>query len=245
MDISDIDTDALKVPPHSIEAEQSVLGGLMLDNDSYTSVAERIRPEDFYRSDHKLIYDGVLNLAANSKPYDIVTLAELLDSREQLKDVGGMAYLAQLAENTPSAANIAAYADIVRERSVLRELISAGGKISESAFRTEGRSANELLNSAEALVFSIAEREARGKRGFVPIGDLVGETLNRIEELFKKENPITGVSTGFYELDDMTSGLQRSDLIIVAGRPSMGENSICREYRTTRRLKRRYVGCDI
>jgi len=225
MDISDIDTDALKVPPHSIEAEQSVLGGLMLDNDSYTSVAERIKSDDFYRNDHKLIYDGVLNLAANSKPYDIVTLAELLDSREQLKDVGGMAYLAQLAENTPSAANIAAYADIVRERSVLRELISAGGKISESAFRTEGRSANELLNSAEALVFSIAEREARGKRGFLPIGDLLGETLTRIQELFKKENPITGVSTGFYELDDMTSGLQRSDLIIVAGRPSMGKTA--------------------
>ena len=225
MDILDIDTDALKVPPHSIEAEQSVLGGLMLDNDSYTSVAERIKSEDFYRNDHTLIYEGVINLAANNKPYDIVTLAELLDSREQLKDVGGMAYLAQLAENTPSAANIAAYADIVRERSVLRELISAGGKISESAFRTEGRSANELLNSAEALVFSIADREARVKRGFVPIGDLVGETLERIEELFKKENPITGVSTGFYELDDMTSGLQRSDLIIVAGRPSMGKTA--------------------
>ena len=225
MDVADIDTDALKVPPHSIEAEQSVLGGLMLDNDSYTSVTERIRPEDFYRNDHQIIYDGVVNLANSNKPYDIVTLAEFLDSREKLKDVGGMAYLAQLAENTPSAANIAAYADIVRERSVLRELISAGGKISESAFRTEGRSANDLLQSAESLVFSIAEREARGRRGFVPIGDLISKTLDRISELFQKENPITGVSTGFYELDDMTSGLQRSDLIIVAGRPSMGKTA--------------------
>ena len=225
MDSSDIDTDALKIPPHSIEAEQSVLGGLMLDNDSYTNVTERIKSDDFYRNDHKLIYDGVVNLANNNKPYDIVTLAEYLDSHEQLKDVGGMAYLAQLAENTPSAANIAAYADIVRERSILRELISTGGKISESAFRTEGRSANELLDSAESMVFSIADREARGRRGFVAIGNLVASTLNRIDEMFKKENPITGVATGFYELDEMTSGLQRSDLIIVAGRPSMGKTA--------------------
>ncbi len=225
MDSSDIDTDALKIPPHSIEAEQSVLGGLMLDNDSYTNVIERIKSDDFYRNDHKLIYDGVVNLANNNKPYDIVTLAEYLDSHEQLKDVGGMAYLAQLAENTPSAANIATYADIVRERSILRELVSTGGKISESAFRTEGRSANELLDSAESMVFSIADREARGRRGFVAIGNLVASTLNRIDEMFKKENPITGVATGFYELDEMTSGLQRSDLIIVAGRPSMGKTA--------------------
>lgn len=218
-------TEALKVPPHSIEAEQSVLGGLMLDNDAWPNVSERITPEDFYRRDHGKIYRAVQFLANDNKPFDVVTLAEWLESHEELESVGGMAYLAQLAENTPSAANIAAYADIVRQRAILRELVAAGTRITESAFRTEGRTPDEILDLAESLVFEIAEREARGRRGFRPIKELLVDALDRIDQLFKRDNPITGVATGYYELDNMTSGLQKSDLIIVAGRPSMGKTA--------------------
>ncbi|MDG2302072.1 MAG: replicative DNA helicase, partial [Gammaproteobacteria bacterium] len=185
----------------------------------------RIRSEDFYRRDHGLIYDAIQGLANSSKPYDIVTVAEWLDSNEKLDDIGGMGYLAQLAENTPSAANISSYADIVRQRSILRDLISAGAKITESAFRTEGRTSDELLDTAESLVFSIAERESRSRKGFQPVSDLISSAIDRIDELFKKDNPITGVSTGFYDLDTLTSGLQKSDLVIIAGRPSMGKTA--------------------
>jgi replicative DNA helicase len=221
----DAETALLKVPPHSVEAEQAVLGGLFLDNEAFMNVTERIRSEDFYRRDHGLIYDAIQGLANSSKPYDIVTVAEWLDSNEKLDDIGGMGYLAQLAENTPSAANIASYADIVRQRSILRDLISAGAKITESAFRTEGRTSDELLDTAESLVFSIAERESRSRKGFQPVSDLIGSAITRIEELFEKDNPITGVSTGFYDLDTLTSGLQKSDLVIIAGRPSMGKTA--------------------
>ncbi len=217
--------DALKVPPHSIEAEQAVLGGLMLDNEAWPNVVERINFDDFYRRDHANIFRAVEQLANDNKPFDVVTLAEWLRNHEQLADVGGMAYLAQLAENTPSAANIAAYADIVRQRAILRQLISAGSQIAESAFRTEGRTSDELLDQAESLVFEIAERESKGRRGFRPIKDLLVDALDKIDLLFQRDNPITGVSTGYYELDNMTSGLQKSDLIIIAGRPSMGKTS--------------------
>ena len=222
---ADVATEALKVPPHSIEAEQSVLGGLMLDNDALMNVTERISANDFYRRDHATVFNAVEVLASDNKPFDVVTLAEWLENNEQLDDVGGMAYLAQLAENTPSAANIAAYADIVRQRAILRELISAGTEITESAFRTEGRSPDELLDNAESMVFEIAEREARGRRGFRPIKELLVDALDRIDQLFQRDNPLTGVATGYYELDNMTSGLQKSDLIIVAGRPSMGKTA--------------------
>ncbi|MGR8918748.1 MAG: replicative DNA helicase [Gammaproteobacteria bacterium] len=221
----DTATDALKVPPHSIEAEQSVLGGLMLDNEAWINVTERISAGDFYRRDHGAVFRAIEMLANDNKPFDIVTLAEWLDSHEQLDEVGGMGYLAQLAENVPSAANIAAYADIVRQRAILRELITAGTQITESAFRTEGRSPNELLDAAESLVFEIAERESRGRRGFRPIKELLVDALDRIDQLFQRDNPITGVATGYYELDTMTSGLQKSDLVIIAGRPSMGKTA--------------------
>ncbi len=223
--IFDAATEALKVPPHSIEAEQAVLGGLTLDNDAWVHVNERIKREDFYRRDHGEIYNAIEMLANENKPFDVVTLAEWLHGHELLDSVGGMGYLAQLAENTPSAANIAAYADIVRQRAVLRELISAGSKITESAFRPEGREPDELLDAAESLVFEIAERESRGRRGFRPIKELLVDALERIDELFQRDNPITGVATGFYDLDMMTSGLQKSDLVIVAGRPSMGKTA--------------------
>ena len=221
----DSDLEALKVPPHSIEAEQAVLGGLMLDNEAWPNVVERLNSDDFYRRDHARIFRAVEMLANDSKPFDVVTLAEWLRGHEQLSDVGGMAYLGQLAENTPSAANIAAYADIVRQRSILRGLISAGTQIAESAFRTEGRNPDELLDLAESLVFEIAERESKGRRGFRPLKDLLVDALDRIDMLFQRDNPITGVATGFFELDNMTSGLQKSDLVIIAGRPSMGKTA--------------------
>ena len=221
----DTDLEALKVPPHSIEAEQAVLGGLMLDNEAWPNVTERLNSNDFYRRDHANIFRAVEVLANDSKPFDVVTLAEWLRSHEQLSEVGGMAYLGQLAENTPSAANIAAYADIVRQRSILRGLISAGTQIVESAFRTEGRNPDELLDLAESLVFEIAERESKSRRGFRPIKELLVDALDRIDMLFQRDNPITGVATGFYELDNMTSGLQKSDLVIIAGRPSMGKTA--------------------
>ncbi|MBM4226794.1 MAG: replicative DNA helicase [Gammaproteobacteria bacterium] len=224
-DAADRSVDSLRLPPHSIEAEQSVLGGLMLDNDAWLQVVERISTTDFYRRDHANIFKAVESLANDGKPYDIVTLAEWLDSHGLLESSGGLAYLAQLADNTPTAANIAAYADIVRDRAVLRALIRAGTEIAESAFRTEGRSTNELIDSAERTVFQIAERESRGRSGFRPIRDLLVSALDRIDQLFQQDNPITGVPTGYYELDGMTSGLQPADLVIVAGRPSMGKTA--------------------
>ncbi len=218
-------TAALKVPPHSIEAEQSVLGGLMLDNEAWMNVAERISVEDFYRRDHGSIYRAIERLADDNQPFDVVTLAEWLERHQELDQVGGMGYLAELAENTPSAANIKAYADIVRQRAILRDLISAGTQITDNAFQTEGRTPDELLDIAESLVFEIAERESRGRSGFRPIKELLVDALDRIDQLFQRDNPITGVATGFYELDSMTSGLQKSDLVIIAGRPSMGKTA--------------------
>ncbi len=221
----DAATDALKVPPHSIEAEQSVLGGLMLDNEAWHQVSERLTEGDFYRRDHNEIFRAIEALANQGKPYDVVTLAEWLQNNDLLDAVGGLQYLAELSENTPSAANIAAYADIVRERSVLRSLVRAGTDIAESGYRTEGRSADELLDDAERLVFEIADRETRSNRGFKRIKELLVGALDRIDLLFQRDNPITGVATGFYEVDMMTSGLQPADLVIVAGRPSMGKTA--------------------
>ncbi len=222
---ADRSVDALRMPPHSIEAEQSVLGGLMLDNDAWLQVSERLSDLDFYRRDHTHIFRGIEALANDGKPYDIITLAEWLETHELLDAAGGIQYLAQLADNTPTAANIAAYADIVRDRSVLRGLIRAGTEIAETGFRPEGRSTNELIDSAERTIFAIAERESRGRRGFRPIKELLVNALDRIDLLFQRDNPITGVASGFYELDSMTSGLQPSDLVIVAGRPSMGKTA--------------------
>ncbi|MBI4693337.1 MAG: replicative DNA helicase [Gammaproteobacteria bacterium] len=218
-------TEGLRVPPHSVEAEQSVLGGLMLDNEAWLQISEKLTDQDFYRRDHASIFRGVEALANAGKPYDIVTLAEWLEMNGQLAAAGGLQYLAQLADNTPTAANIGAYADIVRERAVLRSLIRAGTDIAESAFRTEGRSALELLDDAERVVFQIAERESRGRKGFQPIKQLLVAALDRIDQLHQRDSPITGVPTGYAELDDMTSGLQPSDLVIVAGRPSMGKTA--------------------
>jgi replicative DNA helicase len=215
--------DALRLPPHSIEAEQAVLGGLMLDNESFLQVAELLNEEDFYRHDHRLIFRAVSALANDGKPYDVVTVGEWLEANTLLDEGGGLAYLAALAQNTPSAANIRAYAEIVRERSVLRQLIRTGTDIASSAYNTEGRSGEELLDGAERAIFSIAESHARTHRTTRPIKELLVEALDRIDHLFQRDNPITGVATGFADFDDLTSGLQASDLVVVAGRPSMGK----------------------
>lgn len=222
---SDPATEAFKTAPHSIEAEQSVLGGLMLDNLAWDKIADLVVEEDFYRQDHRLIFRAIAELSTKNSPFDVVTLSEQLNKTHQLENVGGLANLGMLAKNTPSAANIAAYAKIVRERSVLRQLIQAGNKISESCYQPEGRESEELLDQAETLVFEIAENGARGKRDFTSIKDLLVKAVDRIDALFQQDNPITGVATGFNEFDDMTSGLQPADLVIVAGRPSMGKTT--------------------
>jgi replicative DNA helicase len=229
-DVIATDGDVLKVPPHSTQAEQAVLGGLMLDNTAWDKVADRVSDEDFYRRDHRLIFQAIARLADSNSPFDAVTLSEWLEKNQQLDDAGGLAVLGSLVQNTPSAANIQAYADIVRERSILRQLISIGNDIAGSAYITEGRSSAELLESAEQQVFQIAEQGKRGKRGFRKIQSLLGATLDRIDELFQQDEPITGVSTGFTDLDEMTAGLQPSDLVIVAGRPSMGKTTLAMNF---------------
>lgn len=223
--VSDPATEALKIPPHSVEAEQAVLGGLMLENSAWDQVADLIGEEDFYRRDHRLIFRAIGELAHRNIPFDVITLSEQLAAINELDNAGGLAYLGTLAKNTPTAANIKAYAAIVRERSVLRQLIRVGTEIANSAYVPEGRDSPELLDNAEKLVFEIAERGARGKRGFTAIKDLLVKAVDRIDTLFQQDNPITGVPTGFTDFDEMTSGLQPSDMVIVAGRPSMGKTT--------------------
>src|ERR1700734_1235784 len=218
--------DGLRLPPHSIEAEQSVLGGLMLDSAAWDQVADRVVAQDFYRNDHRLIFEAVAGLIERNQPCDAVTLSGHLESQGVLDQVGGLSYLGSLARDTPTAANIRAYADIVRERSVLRQLITAGNSIVSSALEPEGREAREIVDEAERAVFEIAERGSRGKVGFRTVKSILPEVVNRIDELYHSDGSITGVSTGFKQLDDMTSGLQPGDLIIVAGRPSMGKTTL-------------------
>jgi replicative DNA helicase len=217
--------DRLRVPPHSIQAEQAVLGGLMLENSTWDQVADRVGQRDFYRREHQLIFQAIGALAERGKPFDVVTLAEELDHKGELNAAGGFAYLGALANDTPSAANIRAYADIVREHSVIRQLIRVGTEIADSGYRPEGRRVAELLDGAEQKVFEIAQQKARDSAGFIPIKNLLTKAVNRIELLYERDDPITGVSTGFNDLDDMTSGLQPADLVVIAGRPSMGKTS--------------------
>ena len=218
-------TEALKVPPHSIEAEQSVLGGLMLDNGAWDDVSDRVGEADFYRRDHRLIFRAIRHLADHGSPFDAVTLAEWLDKQAELENVGGIQYLGMLASNTPSAANIKSYAGIVRERSVLRQLLQVANQIADSAFQPGGRSVSELLDEAEKSVYQIADQGARNTRGFVGMKELLSQAVDRIDKLHELKSPITGVPTWFDDFDMKTSGLQKSDLIIVAGRPSMGKTT--------------------
>lgn len=218
--------ESLKIPPNSIQAEQSVLGGLMLDNQTWDSVADKVVEIDFYRRDHQLIFRTIEKLAEQQIPFDVITISETLEATGELETVGGLPYLGMLAKDTPSAANIVSYANIVRDRSVLRQLIHVGTQISDSAFNTEGRDTADLLEHAEREVFKIAEQRQRGQGGFTSIKSLLAKAVDKIEMLFEQEGNITGAATGFTDLDELTSGLQPSDLIIVAGRPSMGKTTI-------------------
>ncbi|MCP1314070.1 replicative DNA helicase [Halomonas sp. 707D7] len=221
---ADKETAALKLPPHSLEAEQSVLGGLMLDNQAWDSVSERLVADDFYRYEHRLVFNVMIHLAESSQPLDVVTLSEALEARDQLDSVGGLGFLAELARNTPSASNIRAYADIVRERATLRKLIRAANQIADGAFSPQGRPADELLNEAERLVFQIAEERPK-TGGPIGMSELLTKAVDRIDELFNMKGEMTGLSSGFRDLDEMTSGWQPSDLVIIAGRPSMGKTT--------------------
>lgn len=219
------DFDELRVPPHNIHAEQSLLGGLMLDNSTWDRIADMVTERDIYRREHRLIFRAIAKLAATDQPFDVVTLAETLERTEQLEGAGGLPYLGTIINETPSAANIKAYAKIVRQTSVLRQMIAAGTDIADSGYNPMGRDASELLDAAERRVFEIAEQEARGGGGFQPIKTLLGRAVERIDALYQRDEPITGLATGFTDFDMMTSGLQPADLIIVAGRPSMGKTS--------------------
>lgn len=216
----------LKVPPHSLEAEQAVIGGLMIKNTAWDNVADVIRSTDFYRQDHALIFSAIDALARESKPFDVVTLSEHLQSLGQLEQAGGMVYLGNLANETPSAANITAYASIVRDKSILRQLVDVGDEISASAYNPEGEKVNELLDRAESKVFDIKNASAQGSQHHVKVSELTMSALERINSLYESGDEISGVSTGFSKLDEMTSGLQAGDLIILAARPSMGKTSL-------------------
>jgi replicative DNA helicase len=219
-------TEALKTPPQAVEAEQSVLGGLMLDNSRWDQVADVLSAEDFYRRDHRLIFEAVRALQLENAPADVVTVAEWLDKSGKLEAAGGLAYVGSLSRNTPSAANIAAYANIVRERSVLRRLIGAANEIASSAYSPEGRKPTDLLDSAEKAIFEIARQGSSQRGGFRPVKDMLTDVLDRIDVMSQSDSALTGLATGYNDLDDMTSGLQPSDLVIIAGRPSMGKTSL-------------------
>lgn len=218
--------EGLKLPPHSIEAEQSVLGGLMLDNERWDTVSERVTHTDFYSRPHRTIFAQMQTLLEQGKPIDLITLSESLEQQGELDGVGGFAYLAELSKNTPSAANINAYADIVRERAVVRDMISVANEIADAGYDPQGRSSEDLLDFAETKVFQIAESRANKEDGPKDIEAILAETIEKIEKLYQQPHDgVTGVSTGYQDLDKKTAGLQGSDLIIVAARPSMGKTT--------------------
>ncbi len=223
--MSESQTSSLRIPPHSVEAEQAVIGGLLLDNRAWEQIADKLVEDDFYRFDHKLLFSAIRQLESRNEPFDAVTLSQCLEKNDQLAQAGGLAYLGSLARDTPSASNILAYANIVREKSVLRQLIAVGTDISGSGYRPEGRDAKELLDNAEKNVFKIAEQGARGEGGFQDMKALLSKTVDKIDHLFNSDGGITGISTGFDKFDEMTTGLQEADLVIVAGRPSMGKTT--------------------
>ena len=220
----DFDLADLKVPPHSLEAEQSVLGGLMIANDTWDSVADLLKAEDFYRRAHRQIFQRMARLVEAGEPIDVITLSEQLHSAGELGDIGGLPYLTELARSTPSAANIRAYAQVVRERAGLRALIAAANTIADSAYHTAGRSTDEVLDLAEREIMRIGEERPK-TGGPEEVNPLLKKAVDKIDELFRNESSITGLSTGFAALDEKTSGLQQSDLVIVAARPSMGKTT--------------------
>lgn len=215
-----------RLPPQSVEAEQSVLGGLMIDNSRWDQLADILSARDFYRKEHRLIFETISSLAAESNPIDVITVSEHLEKLGELEAAGGLSYLGSLANGTPSAANIIAYGNIVRERAVMRALLSATGKISDSVYRPEGRQAAEILDQAEQAILNISEQGAHRRGGFKPLKSLLVTAVDRIDALYHSDSDITGTATGYKDLDEMMSGLQNSDLVIVAGRPSMGKTTL-------------------
>ena len=226
--VRDAQLEATRVPPQSIEAEQSVLGGLLLDNTAWDRIADVIGEADFYRSDHRTIFGHIARLIEENKPADALTVAESLERSGKLAEVGSQAYIGSLALNTPSAANIRRYAEIVRERSIMRNLAAIGTEIADSAYSPTGKDASVLIDEAEAKIFHIAEARSKARQGFVKIDPLLTETVERIDMLYSRENKndVIGVPSGFVDLDRLTSGLQQGELIIVAGRPSMGKTTL-------------------
>jgi replicative DNA helicase len=218
---------ALKVPPHSIEAEQSVLGALLLDNSAFDKIADLVSADDFYRDDHRRIYRHIVKLVDQARPADMVTVGESISASEDKDRTGGPAYLGALAQNTPSALNIRRYAEIVRERSVQRRLAFVATEIAESALTPSGKEVGQLLDEAEARIMEVGEKGARGTQGFEQIQPVLARVIERVDFLYRQENKsdVTGLSTGFYELDKLTAGLQEGELVIVAGRPSMGKTA--------------------
>jgi replicative DNA helicase len=215
----------LRVPPHSIEAESSVLGGLLLDNGAWDRVGDLLLDNDFYRHEHKLIYAAIGALINASKPADVITVNEQLQNQGTAEEMGGLSYLNSLAQYVPSASNIRRYAEIVRERSILRKLVSASDEIATNAFNPQGKAIDRILDEAEQKIFNIGEEGSRMKQGFQSMDTLVVELLDRVQEMADNPNDITGVPTGFYDLDRMTSGLQPGDMVVLAARPSMGKTA--------------------
>ena len=216
----------LRIPPHSIEAESSVIGGLLLDNAAWDRVSDLLADLDFYRYEHRLIFSAIGTLINGSKPADVITVFEQLQNQGNAEDVGGLGYLNSLAQYVPSAGNIRRYAEIVRERSILRKLVTASDEISTNAFNPKGRPVAAILDEAEQKIFNIGEEGARTKQGFQSMDTLVVDLLDRVQEMADNPNDVTGVPTGFYDLDRMTAGFQAGDLIVLAARPSMGKTAL-------------------
>ena len=216
----------LRIPPHSIEGESSVLGGLLLDNGAWDRVGDLLADEDFYRHEHKLIYGAIGSLINASKPADIITVYERLQSLGKADEIGGLSYLNALAQYVPSASNIRRYAEIVRERSILRKLVAASDEIATNAFNPQGKAVTAILDEAEQKILNIGEQGSRMKQGFQSMDTLVVDLLDRVTEMSENPNDVTGVATGFYDLDRMTSGFQAGDLVVLAARPSMGKTAL-------------------
>jgi replicative DNA helicase len=222
----DDEVSRLRIPPHSIEAEQSVLGGLLLDNSAWDRAGDLLTDSDFYRYEHRHIYAAIGSLVNATKPADVITVFEHLQSLGKAEDCGGLVYLNALAQSVPSAANLRRYAEIVRERAVLRKLVATSDEIATTAFNPQGRAVSEILDEAEGKIFRIGEEGSRSRQGFLSMDTLVVQLIDRVNELHENgAEEVTGVRTGFYDLDRMTAGLQPGDLIVLAARPSMGKTA--------------------
>ncbi|MBT4838223.1 MAG: replicative DNA helicase, partial [Methylococcales bacterium] len=216
----------LKIPPNSIQAEQSVLGGLLIDEEAWEKISDKITDKDFYDRKHRLIFQSIEDLFRKDSPCDLITLKENLEQRSELENIGGFNYIATIANDTPTASNIQAYADIVRDRSILRQLMQAGIDITDSIFQVKGFDSKALLEQAEQKVFRISQQQSKGQKGFQTAKSALPGIVEKINDMYNSDNSITGISTGFNDIDRKTAGLQASDLVIIAGRPSMGKTTL-------------------